>query len=68
MKKIIHPNCGPVTASCACGNKMELYSTQKDIHVETCSQCHPFYTGKKRQVVMEGRVERFLRRYQLNHS
>ncbi len=46
MKKDIHPNYTETTITCACGNVLHVRSTKKDIKVELCSQCHPFYTGK----------------------
>jgi large subunit ribosomal protein L31 len=48
---------------CACGNKLETRSTQPEIHVEICSACHPFFTGKQKLVDTAGRVERFRQRY-----
>ncbi len=63
MKKEIHPKFGVTTISCACGNVMEVGSTGKDMHINVCSACHPFYTGKSSMVDTEGRVEMFNRRY-----
>lgn len=63
MKKDIHPNYGPTTISCACGNVLHVGSTGKDMHVNVCSSCHPFYTGKSSMLDTEGRVEQFNRRY-----
>jgi large subunit ribosomal protein L31 len=63
-KEKIHPNYAAVQVKCACGNHFETRSTHKgDIHVEICSVCHPFYTGKQRLVDTAGRVERFRRKY-----
>jgi large subunit ribosomal protein L31 len=63
-KEKIHPNYAVVRVLCACGNNFETRSTHKgDIHVEICSVCHPFFTGKQRLVDTAGRVERFLRKY-----
>ena len=63
-KEKIHPNYGAVRVMCACGNNFETRSTHKgDIHVEICSNCHPFFTGKQRLVDTAGRVERFRRKY-----
>jgi large subunit ribosomal protein L31 len=63
-KEKIHPNYAAVKVLCACGNSFETRSTHKgDIHVEICSVCHPFYTGKQRLVDTAGRVERFRRKY-----
>jgi large subunit ribosomal protein L31 len=63
MKQGIHPEYEDATISCACGNVMQVRSTVKDMHVNTCSQCHPFYTGKAKYIDTEGRVERFRKRY-----
>jgi len=63
MKKGIHPEYFRTTVRCACGNEFETGSTVKDIHVEICSNCHPFFTGKQKLVDSAGRVERFRRKY-----
>jgi large subunit ribosomal protein L31 len=63
MKQGIHPRYETVTVHCACGNTFETRSTAKDIHVEICSVCHPFYTGKQRMVDTAGRVERFRQKW-----
>jgi large subunit ribosomal protein L31 len=65
MKKKIHPQYGNTTITCACGNTIETGSTKKDIKVEICSKCHPFYTGVQRFVDSGGRVDRFKRKYGL---
>ena len=63
-KEKIHPDYAAVQVKCACGSRFETRSTHKgDIHVEICSVCHPFYTGKQRLVDTAGRVERFRRKY-----
>ena len=63
-KEKIHPQYDVVRVLCACGNNFETRSTHKgDIHVEICSVCHPFFTGKQRLVDTAGRVERFRRKY-----
>lgn len=60
----IHPNYAAVRVLCACGSSFETRSTHKgEIHVEICSVCHPFFTGKQRLVDTAGRVERFRRKY-----
>ena len=59
MKKGIHPEYKATKIVCHCGNIIETRSTVDDIHVEVCSACHPFYTGKKKAVTETGRVERF---------
>ena len=63
MKKGIHPEYHKATVHCACGHKFETGSTVKDISVEICSKCHPFFTGKQKLVDSAGRVERFKRKY-----
>lgn len=65
MKKDIHPKYGKATMSCACGNSFETGSTKKNMKVEICSVCHPFFTGKQKIVDTAGRVERFNRKYKL---
>ena len=65
MKEGIHPKYEPTTIKCACGNVIETRSTAKDIKVEICSSCHPFFTGKQKLVDTAGRVERFKRRYNI---
>lgn len=64
MKEAIHPSYCKVKVTCVCGHTFETRSTMgKDFHIEICSQCHPFYTGKQKLVDSAGRVERFLRKY-----
>jgi large subunit ribosomal protein L31 len=63
MKKDIHPNYMDCVITCACGNVIHTRSTVPKIHVEICSACHPFYTGKQKLVDTAGRIERFRRRY-----
>ena len=65
MKEGIHPSYQASTVVCACGNRFQTRSTLPEIHVEICSNCHPFYTGKQKIVDTAGRVERFKRRYGL---
>ncbi len=62
MKPEIHPEYGLATVHCACGNSFQTRSTKSELHVEICSECHPFYTGKQKLVDSGGRVERFQRR------
>ena len=66
MKQGIHPNYETTTIKCACGNVIETRSTKKDIHVDICSSCHPFFTGRQKLVDTGGRVERFNKRFNLN--
>ncbi len=63
MKEGIHPNFEKTTITCACGNVIETRSTKKDIKVEICSKCHPFFTGKQKLVDTGGRVDRFKKRF-----
>jgi len=65
LKKDMHPEYHDVTITCACGNRIETRSTRKQIAVDICSNCHPFFTGKQKLVDSEGRVERFRRRYKI---
>lgn len=62
MKKNIHPELKLAKVTCACGEEFEAYSVREAVQVEICSQCHPFFTGKKRVVDTAGRVERFKQR------
>ena len=62
MKEGIHPDYVMATVHCACGNTFETRSTKPELHVEICSNCHPFYTGRQKLVDTGGRVERFRRR------
>jgi large subunit ribosomal protein L31 len=64
MKAEIHPAYQDIKVTCACGNTFTTRSTYgKDLPIDTCSECHPFYTGKQRIVDTAGRVERFQRKY-----
>jgi large subunit ribosomal protein L31 len=63
MKQGIHPKYEKVTVQCACGATFETSSTKRDMHVDICSSCHPFYTGKQKIVDTAGRVEKFIRKY-----
>jgi len=64
MKSDIHPKYSEITVSCSCGNTFTTKSTLcKDLHVEICSSCHPFYTGQQKMVDTAGRVERFRKKY-----
>ena len=65
MKENIHPKYEQTTITCACGNVIETGSTSKDIRVEICSKCHPFYTGKQKLVDTGGRVDRFKKRFNI---
>lgn len=64
MKPEIHPEYKQITVTCGCGNKFETGSVlTKDLQVEVCSSCHPFYTGKQRVVDTAGRVDKFRKRF-----
>lgn len=64
MKQDIHPQYNQITARCSCGNEMAINSTlNKDLNLDVCSACHPFYTGKQRNVDSGGRVDKFNKRF-----
>ena len=64
MKQGIHPEYNEITVHCACGHSFTTRSTRKDdLHVEICSECHPFFTGKQKLVDTAGRVDRCNKRY-----
>lgn len=63
MKPGIHPKYKETTITCACGNTFVTRSTSENIHVEICSACHPFFTGKQKLVDSAGRVDKFLSKY-----
>ncbi|HQN65507.1 MAG TPA: 50S ribosomal protein L31 [Methylophilus sp.] len=64
MKAEIHPSYTEINVTCSCGNKFKTRSTTgKDLHIEVCSLCHPFYTGKQKIVDTAGRVEKFRQKY-----
>lgn len=63
MKPGIHPVYKPTKITCACGRVTETYATVDELHVEICSHCHPFFTGRQKLVDTAGRVERFRRKY-----
>ncbi len=65
MKQGIHPEYKAVNVVCQCGNTFETRSTRDKIRVEICSACHPFYTGKQKLVDTEGRVEKFMQKYNM---
>ena len=59
MKKDIHPAYQDAKVTCACGNTFTVGSTKKEIHIEICSNCHPFYSGTEKSLDAAGRVEKF---------
>lgn len=64
MKADIHPEYSEITATCSCGNKIVTRSTiAKDIHLDVCSACHPFYTGQQKVVDTGGRIDKFKKRF-----
>ena len=65
MKEGIHPKYVDSTVSCVCGNSIKTKSTKGDMHVEICSACHPYYSGKQKIMDTAGRVERFRKKYNL---
>lgn len=64
MKDGIHPDYVACKITCACGNSFETRSTRESMHVDLCSACHPFYTGKQKFVDTAGRVEKFQKKFQ----
>ncbi|NLM43444.1 MAG: 50S ribosomal protein L31 [Clostridiales bacterium] len=68
MKEGIHPKYGEAVVRCACGETFTTGSVKKEIRVEICSKCHPFFTGKQKFVDTGGRVDRFKRKYNLQDS
>ena len=65
MKEGIHPKYGKCIVKCACGETFETGSTASELHVDICSKCHPFFTGRQKLVDTGGRVDRFKKRYGL---
>ncbi|OFW43678.1 MAG: 50S ribosomal protein L31 [Acidobacteria bacterium RIFCSPLOWO2_12_FULL_67_14b] len=63
MKPAIHPEYTEVTVHCACGATWKTRSTSKDLHLDICSNCHPFFTGRQKLIDTEGRVDRFTKKF-----
>lgn len=63
MRKGIHPEYVDCTITCNCGQVIKTRSTKPEIHIEICSNCHPFFTGKQKLVDTAGRVDRFIKKY-----
>jgi len=64
MKTDIHPEYSEITATCSCGNVIKTRSTMRnDLHLDVCSACHPFYTGKQKVLDTGGRIDRFNKRF-----
>ncbi|MNT44528.1 50S ribosomal protein L31 [compost metagenome] len=68
MKQGIHPKYNEITASCVCGNVFKTGSTKGDIRTEICANCHPFFTGTQKIVDTEGRVDRFLKKFETSNQ
>ena len=68
MKEGIHPKYQEVEVRCACGNTFKTRSTKPELHLEICSACHPFFTGRQKLIDTEGRVERFNKKFGLQTS
>ncbi|MDD3123079.1 MAG: 50S ribosomal protein L31 [Candidatus Izemoplasmatales bacterium] len=69
MKTGIHPKYQTITVTCStCGNSFETGSTAKEIKVDTCSNCHPFYTGKQKSAQAAGRIDKFNKRYGIDET
>lgn len=65
MKEGIHPKYESATIKCACGELIETKSTKQDIHIDICSKCHPFFTGKQKLIDTGGRIDRFKKKFNL---
>ncbi len=64
MQSGIHPEYNEISATCSCGNVIKTNSTLgKDLHLDVCSSCHPFYTGKQKEATSGGRIDRFNKRF-----
>lgn len=63
MKKDVHPDYFDTEVTCGCGNKFVTRSTRKELHVDICSSCHPFYTGRLKYVDTAGRIEKFQKKF-----
>ncbi len=63
MRSDIHPEYHKMTATCGCGNEVEMGSVKSEIVVEICSACHPFFTGKQKLIDTAGRIEKYKKRY-----
>ncbi|MBL7191987.1 50S ribosomal protein L31 [bacterium] len=66
MKEKIHPKYNIAVVTCACGNTFKTKSTAKDIKVEICSNCHPFFTGKQKLIDTAGRIDKFYKKYNIS--
>jgi large subunit ribosomal protein L31 len=68
VKEAIHPKYEEVDVRCACGNTFKTRSTKPELHLEICSACHPFFTGRQKLIDTEGRVERFSKKFGVQTS
>ncbi|MDA1265066.1 MAG: 50S ribosomal protein L31 [Planctomycetota bacterium] len=68
MKADTHPNYDDCTVTCGCGNSFTTKATVKELKIEICNVCHPFYTGKQKFVDTAGRVDRFIRKFGTQHA
>ncbi|MEI7901640.1 MAG: 50S ribosomal protein L31 [bacterium] len=68
MKKDIHPKYEDATITCVCGTVINTRSTKKEMTVNTCSACHPYYTGQQTMMDTEGRVDQFMKRYSIKKA
>jgi large subunit ribosomal protein L31 len=68
VKEGIHPKYAEVEVRCACGNTFKTRSTKPELHLEICSACHPFFTGRQKLIDTEGRVDRFNKKFGLQTS
>ncbi len=66
MKKGIHPKYEEATVKCACGHSFKTRTTVGDVHLDICSACHPFFTGRQKLVDTAGRVEKYYKKYKIN--
>ena len=67
MKKDIQPNYGPAVIKCVCGNVIETGSVKNEMRVDTCSKCHPFFTGQKQAISNQGRAAKFMEKYGIKY-
>ena len=68
MKEGIHPKYGEAVVRCVCGETFTTGSTKKELKVEICSKCHPFYTGKQKSSMVRGRIEAFNKKYNMSNN
>ena len=68
MREGIHPQYYEATVTCNCGNTFTTGSTKENFHVEICSKCHPFYTGKQKSSMVRGRIEAFNKKYNMSNN